>query len=72
MKFSIRFSSVIVFLVLGLNLWFTTEVFQLIRDTGIEPVVLIPSFFGFTTVELWCLKDIKKEKVRKGGEEHDS
>ena len=72
MKLRIGFSSVIVILVLGLNIWFTEEVLQLIRDTSIEPTTLIPAFFGFTTVELWCLKDIKKTKVKKGGEEHDS
>lgn len=77
MKFEIRmpkFSPIVVLLVIGLNVWFTKEVFELIRDTGIEPSTLESLFFGFTTVELWCLKDIKKTKIKnkKEGEKNES
>ncbi|MDU5274376.1 MAG: hypothetical protein E6163_00485 [Peptoniphilus lacydonensis] len=41
-----------------------------------EPSTLIGAWFSFTTVELWQLARIKKEKIRKEikeiGEEFDS
>ena len=65
MKINIRFSSIVVLLVIVLNIWFAREVIELIRDVSIEPTVLIGAWFAFTTGELWCLKDIKKKKIDK-------
>lgn len=64
----VKFSSLVVILVIALNVWFAREVIELVRDSGIEPTVLITAFFAFTTGELWCLTDIKRRKIDKKGE----
>ncbi len=59
-----RFSKRIVALVILLNVGFTGVVLYLFLRTGSEPTTLIGCWFGFTTVELWSLSQITKEKVR--------
>ena len=60
-----RFSKFIVILVILLNAAFTLGVFYVFLNTGgNEPSTLIGSWFGFTTVELWSLSKIKRDKVK--------
>jgi len=75
MKFEIRmpkFSPIVVLLVIGLNMWFTDKVLTVIERTSIEPVALITAWFSFTTGELWMLSKIKREKLKKEGENNES
>nr|DAX73350.1 MAG TPA: hypothetical protein [Caudoviricetes sp.] len=55
---------------------FTVAILISFWKTGMEPSTLIGAWFSFTTVELWQLARIKKEKIRKEikeiGEEFDS
>lgn len=62
-----KFSKKIVALVLLLNVSFTLVILYLFYKTGSEPTTLITAFFGFTTVELWSLSQITREKVRTEG-----
>lgn len=59
-----KFSKKIVALVILLNVTFTGAILYLFLRTGNEPSTLIGCWFGFTTVELWSLSQITKEKVR--------
>jgi hypothetical protein len=59
-----RFSKWIVALVILLNALFTGAVLYLFLRTGSEPTTLIGCWFGFTTVELWALAGITREKVK--------
>ena len=68
----LHYSMLIVAAVIGLNVWFAQQVFDIMRETGVEPVVLPPLWFGFTTGELWLLSKIKVAKIKKEGEKHDS
>ena len=62
-----KFSKWIVALVILLNVSFTGVVLYLFLRTGNEPSALIGCWFGFTTVELWSLSKITREKVRLEG-----
>ncbi len=59
-----RFSKKIVALVIVLNTVFTGVVLYLFLMTGSEPTTLIGCWFAFTTVELWTLAGITREKVK--------
>ena len=65
-----KFSKLIVTLVILLNAAFTVAVLYIFYRLGSEPVTLIGAWFGFTTVELWALAGIKKREIDKsdGGE----
>ncbi len=64
-----KFSKLIVTLVILLNAAFTVAVLFVFYRVGAEPVTLIGAWFGFTTVELWALAGIKKREIdRNGGE----
>ena len=62
-----KFSKKIVALVILLNTVFTGAVLFLFLRTGNEPSTLIGCWFGFTTVELWSLSKITREKVKLEG-----
>ena len=62
-----NFSKRIVALVILLNVGFTGVVLYLFLWTGNEPSTLIGCWFAFTTVELWSLSKITREKVRTEG-----
>lgn len=62
-----KYSKLIVVLVILLNVGFTGAVLHLFLRTGNEPSTLIGCWFGFTTVELWSLSKITREKVRTEG-----
>jgi len=59
-----QFSKKVVALVILLNVGFTGVVLYLFLRTGNEPSTLIGCWFGFTTVELWSLSKITREKVK--------
>lgn len=67
----IKFSKVIVGLVIAANVAFTVAVLYIFLLTGVEPVALIAAWFAFSTGELWMLAKIKQQKIRKGDPEHD-
>jgi hypothetical protein len=39
--------------------------------TSSEPTSLIVAWFGFTTGELWLVKDIKKTEIKEGGNQNE-
>lgn len=59
-----RFSKFIVILVILLNVAFTLGIFYLFLKVGSEPTTLIGSWFTFTTVELWSLAKIRRDKIK--------
>jgi len=60
-----KFSKVIVSLVILLNAAFTIAVLFIFYRVGTEPAALIGAWFSFTTIELWALAGIKKKEVEK-------
>ena len=58
-----KFSKVIVSLVITLNIIFTLAVLYIFYRVGTEPTALIAAWFGFTTGELWFLAGIRKKKM---------
>jgi len=59
-----KFSKLIVMLVVALNTGFSLAVLYIFLRTQQEPTSLIVAWFAFTTGELWMLSGIKK---REGG-----
>jgi len=62
-----KFSKKIVAMVLTLNIAFTAIILYIFFKTGNEPATLITAFFSFTTIELWSLSKITREKVKSEG-----
>ena len=60
-----KFSKLIVALVILLNAAFTVAVLFIFYKVGTEPTTLIGAWFGFTTIELWALAGIKKREIEK-------
>jgi len=58
-----KFSKLIVALVILLNAAFTVAVLFIFYRVGVEPTTLIAAWFSFTTVELWALAGIKKREI---------
>jgi len=56
------FTKSIVILIIFLNVAFALGVMWLVYKVGREPSALVVSFYGFTTVELWNMAFIKKQK----------
>jgi hypothetical protein len=61
----IKYSKIIVTIVIILNIIFTIAVLCIFKETHSEPTVLIGSWFSFTTGEMWMLSSIKKSEVKK-------
>ena len=59
-----KFSKKIVIAVVLLNIAFTGAVLAVFWHTGNEPGILVGTWFGFTTGELWLLSGIKKSKIK--------
>lgn len=59
-----KFSKLIVSLIILLNVIFTIGVLYVFLRVGSEPMALIGAWFAFTTGELWMLASIKKKEVR--------
>ena len=60
-----KFSKLIVILVVILNTLFAAATLYVFLKTCGEPSALIVAWFGFTTGELWLLAGIKKKKIKK-------
>lgn len=58
------FSKLIVSFIVILNALFTVAVLYTFFRVGHEPTALIGAWFGFTTVELWSLAKIKRDKIK--------
>ena len=63
-----QFSKIIVSAVILMNVVFTAAVLWVFLRVGSEPTALVAAWFGFTTVELWALASIRKNKIRKEAE----
>ncbi len=66
-----KFSKLIVALVILLNAAFTVAVLFIFYKVGTEPTTLIGAWFGFTTVELWALAGIKKREIETGNDKEE-
>lgn len=66
-----KFSKLIVTLVIALNALFTAATLLVFAKTAKEPTGLITAWFTFTTGELWMLSKIKRTKLAKGGDSAD-
>lgn len=75
-KSEVQYSKFWVSFIITCNVIFTVAILISFWKTGMEPSTLIGAWFSFTTVELWQLARIKKEKIKKEikeiGEEFDS
>ena len=58
-----KFSKLIVSLVVVLNIVFTVAVLWIFLKGGHEPTSLIIAWFAFTTGELWLLAGLKKKEI---------
>ena len=56
------FSKLIVTFVIIINIVFTIGTLYIFLKTGNEPTTLIGAWFAFTTVEVWKLAKIKRDK----------
>lgn len=65
------FSKFVVCAVIVMNIIFCIAVFAVFWHTGNEPATLIAGWFSFTTVELWGLSKIKRDKLAQNDEEDD-
>ena len=61
-----KFSKLIVTLVIALNALFTAATLLVFAKTAKEPTGLITAWFTFTTGELWMLSKIKRAKLKDG------
>lgn len=68
-KKGVKFSKMVVTMIIFLNVVFTTSVLYIFLKVGSEPIVLIGAFFAFTTGELWMIASIKKTEVKGGSSE---
>lgn len=66
-----KFSKIIVSLIILLNVLFTVGVLYVFLRVGNEPSVLIGAWFAFTTGELWLLATIKKKEIDNEGDYDD-
>jgi len=63
-----KFSKIIVSLIILLNVLFTAGVLYVFLRVGNEPSILIGAWFAFTTGELWMLASIKKKEINNEGD----
>jgi len=66
-----RYSKIIVALVILLNTGFAGAVLYTFLRVSSEPTALIAAWFAFTTGELWLLSGITREKVRRDADSRD-
>lgn len=59
-----KFSKLIVVIVVVLNVAFTAAALFVFYHTSSEPTGLITGWFSFTTGELWMLSGIKKNEMK--------
>ena len=70
-KSKVKYSKVIVALVIIFNVLFTAAVLYVYLRVGSEPKTLITAWFAFTTGELWFISGIKKKEIEKNGKEQE-
>jgi len=70
-KKKIRYSKIIVLLVILLNVAFTAAVICVYLKIMTEPTTLIISWFAFTTGELWALALLRTKELEKEGGKHE-
>lgn len=61
----VKYSKIIVLLIIILAVWFTEGVLQVFEVTGNEPETLIKCFFALVIGELWFMSGIKKREIDK-------
>ena len=66
-----RYSKLIVALVILLNTGFAGAVLYAFLRVGSEPTALVAAWFAFTTGELWLLSGITREKVKRDADSRD-
>ena len=71
LKWNIKFSKLIVILVILMNILFAGAVFAVFWHTGNEPTELVRAWFAFTTIELWGLSKIKRKEIKEENKEKD-
>ena len=59
-----RYSKIIVMLIIALNIVFAAAVLYVFLKTSAEPTSLVVAWFAFTTGELWALSSIKKTESK--------
>lgn len=59
-----RYSKIIVMLIIILNILFAAAVLYVFLKTSAEPTGLVAGWFAFTTGELWALSSIKKTETK--------
>ena len=59
-----RYSKIIVMLIIFLNIVFAAAVLYVFLKTSAEPTSLVVAWFAFTTGELWALSSIKKAESK--------
>ena len=59
-----RYSKIIVMLIIFLNMVFAAAVLYVFLKTSAEPTSLVVAWFAFTTGELWALSSIKKTESK--------
>ena len=64
-KEKVKFSKIIVSIIIALVVGFTGAVLYVFLRTGSEPTVLVTCFFGFVIGELWQLTSIRKKEIDK-------
>jgi len=67
----IKYSKIIVSVIIVLNAMFAAAVLYAFLKTGKEPVALIAAWYSFTGGELWMLAGIKKQDQVNEGKLHD-
>lgn len=58
------YSKLLVAFIVLINVIFTASVFIVFVKTKNEPSTLIGAWFSFTTIELWNLAKIKRQKIK--------
>lgn len=68
MKKKVKYSKVLVAVIVTLNIIFTAAVLFVFYHTGNEPVALVTAWFGTWTAEMLALAGIKRMEIRKENE----
>lgn len=66
------YSKIIVLFVITINIFFTIGTLYIFLKTGSEPTALIGAWFTFTTVEIWQLAKIKRNKQKETNDEYNA
>ena len=62
------YSKLVILMVIILNTAFTIGALYSFTKTGVEPVAITTTWFGWTTTELWLLAKVKQHKMKLGTE----